>query len=394
MAQLQTPNLTRGMMEQVMLLAIREMRHSVTLADPDLPDCPLIGCSDGFQTITGYRRNEILGRNCRFLNEGTELEVRTREALRKAAISGQEFIGVLPNRRADGELFQNLLHMTTLKLQGKRYIIGVQADVTNSNFDKNRAHHINEIRSVSEQIFSKNIDAWVHMQAQRFSIKVPLPYSELLKKYSPDQYAVAQRDFIAVAGCEAAMHLQKLASGPGAAHLSDSPESTTATDSGEVVETEDDSAFSTDCGPVSSSAGEGKGTYSVHSALSSDEALLMQEPGMKSIGSVGHPDGCTECQFFFFHPGGCRSGVSCRYCHEIHLRRSSKKNRRLLKRMQDRDSIPEEVNSGHGADKETPSEACPLGLRYPAASTSASALSGCSASMRARSARVCRICTF
>jgi len=292
--------MTQEMMEQVMVRSIRERPCSVTLADPDLPDCPLIGCSEGFQVMTGYRRSEILGRNCRFLNQGVGLAAPVREALRRAAREGCEFVGVLANRRANGELFKNLLHMTTLTVQGKRYIIGVQSDVTSCGADVGSGH-IEEIKRVSDQIFSANIDAWVQMQAQEFSIKVPLPYAEMLKTHSPEQYGEAQREFVVAGAPEA----------PGP-----------------------------------------------------------PDTGLKSIGSLDHPDKCTECQFFFFYPGGCRSGANCGYCHELHLRRSSKKNRRLLKRIAEREAMPEEGVPGSQAengDSKVAEGASVMSLRYPAA---------------------------
>lgn len=52
-----------------------------------------------------------------------------------------------------------------------------------------------------------------------------------------------------------------------------------------------------------------------------------------SIGSVSHPDACTECQFFFFSQSGCVKGQDCEFCHEFHPRTNDKKNRRLLRRL-------------------------------------------------------------
>mmetsp|Transcript_90118 Transcript_90118/g.285356 ORF Transcript_90118/g.285356 Transcript_90118/m.285356 type:complete len:521 (+) Transcript_90118:75-1637(+) len=372
------PHVARRMVEQVSLLAVRGMPVSVTLADPDLPDCPLVGCSDGFQEMTGYKRNDILGQNCRFLNEGTGMDGHIRRALRKAVSDGCEFIGMLPNRRADGRQFKNLLHMTTLTVQGKRYIVGVQSDVTSSDFDITKANHIEEIRSVSDRIFSANIDAWVHQQAQDFSIKIPLPYSELLRMYSMEQYIEARREFIAVGGYEVQRTSPVNPAGSASQEaarrerkITSESASTATPDQPDLQDTEDDSAFSTDCGPRSVSSGDGQRSF--QSSHPGDEAHVQPESEAKSIGSVGHPDRCTECQFFFFHPGGCNKGVNCRYCHELHMRRNAKKNRKILKRLADRKAIPEEGNvtsAGHVVEDDRPSAEASgvVGLRYDAAS--------------------------
>ena len=41
--------------------------QGITIADPNLPDCPLMYVNEAFCRMTGYDQDEILGRNCRFL---------------------------------------------------------------------------------------------------------------------------------------------------------------------------------------------------------------------------------------------------------------------------------------------------------------------------------------
>lgn len=54
---------------------------------------------------------------------------------------------------------------------------------------------------------------------------------------------------------------------------------------------------------------------------------------VESRGMIGHPTSCTECQFYFFSPDGCRSGADCLFCHAIHPRKNAKKNRRHMRRL-------------------------------------------------------------
>ena len=49
---------------------LERIQQSFVIADPSLPDCPIVFASDGFLDFTGYTREEILGRNCRFLQGG------------------------------------------------------------------------------------------------------------------------------------------------------------------------------------------------------------------------------------------------------------------------------------------------------------------------------------
>ncbi len=45
--------------------AINAVKEGITIADCSLPDHPLIFANDAFSKITGYSREEVLGKNCR-----------------------------------------------------------------------------------------------------------------------------------------------------------------------------------------------------------------------------------------------------------------------------------------------------------------------------------------
>lgn len=105
--------------------------NGVTLADPDLDDAPIVYANKRFELITGYDPEEIIGRNCRFL----QAEDRDQEGLRRLreAIRNRQPVDViLRNYRKSGTLFYNKLNVTPLfDAQGKLiYFLGVQYDVT------------------------------------------------------------------------------------------------------------------------------------------------------------------------------------------------------------------------------------------------------------------------
>lgn len=50
-----------------------ECKFCVTVANPQSEDSPLIAVSEEFETMTGFSRHEILGVNCRFLNQGVDM---------------------------------------------------------------------------------------------------------------------------------------------------------------------------------------------------------------------------------------------------------------------------------------------------------------------------------
>lgn len=314
-----TPDVPAALCQQIAAISVREMEYSVTLADPNLPDCPLIGCSESFERLTGYSKSEIVGRNCRFLNKGTTLSPVVRKALRQSSTLGQEFIGVLPNRSKNGTLFLNLLHMSTLNVRGRQYVIGVQADVTHakSELDFGRNGHIKEIRHTASRI-CRNIDAWVQMQAHEFAMRLPasaLPGlvtggksdNSYRKKRGGDQSDCSEP--ISKSGTDKVNTSQmRRKVTPSTAAGEDSDTGSTNAPTADLAEEDRDAG-------ASKKAGEPP-----------DE--------LPSAGSAGHPDHCVECMHFIFGRAGCRDGSNCHFCHSFHARKNPKKNRRHQKRFE------------------------------------------------------------
>ena len=54
------------------------------LSDARADDQPIVYCNDAFVKLTGYPREEILGRNCRFL-QGGDTDPTSRKELREAS---------------------------------------------------------------------------------------------------------------------------------------------------------------------------------------------------------------------------------------------------------------------------------------------------------------------
>ncbi|WP_152047651.1 HWE histidine kinase domain-containing protein [Aureimonas psammosilenae] len=91
--------------------AVRTTRMPMVITDPKQNDNPIVFCNDAFVRLTGYSREEILGRNCRFLQGPATREMdvaRVREA-----VEARESIQVdLLNYRKDGTTFWNALLMS------------------------------------------------------------------------------------------------------------------------------------------------------------------------------------------------------------------------------------------------------------------------------------------
>jgi PAS domain S-box-containing protein len=103
----------------------------IVIADPTLPDCPIIFANPAFHRITGYPPEAVIGRNCRFL-QGPGTEPEAIAAIRAAVAEARPLDIRLVNYRRDGRRFVNELHLSpVLDADGRlRHILGIQHDVT------------------------------------------------------------------------------------------------------------------------------------------------------------------------------------------------------------------------------------------------------------------------
>lgn len=111
--------------------ALAAAAEGITIADARLPDRPLIYVNEGFERLTGYRREEILGTNCRFL-QGLDPQRETVDVIRRALMEERECMVEIRNYRKDGTPFWNRLSITPVRdASGSvTHFIGVQSDIT------------------------------------------------------------------------------------------------------------------------------------------------------------------------------------------------------------------------------------------------------------------------
>lgn len=105
--------------------------HSISLVDVRRPDAPVIYVNRGFEVLTGYTREECVGRNCRFL-QGPDSDPETVARIRDAVQRGEPLIVDLLNYRKDGSTFWNRLSLAPVRDAKGRltHIIGIQSDIT------------------------------------------------------------------------------------------------------------------------------------------------------------------------------------------------------------------------------------------------------------------------
>lgn len=94
--------------------AIRGTRMPMVITDPRRPDNPIVFVNTAFQTLTGYDREEIIGRNCRFL-QGPDTDPAAPLAIRRAIEAEHDIQIDLLNYKKDGTPFWNALFLSPVR---------------------------------------------------------------------------------------------------------------------------------------------------------------------------------------------------------------------------------------------------------------------------------------
>ena len=117
--------------EGALALAIASAPTGVVITDPNLPDCPIVFTNPAFLKITGYPPEEVLGRNCRFL-QGPGTDPAATHLLRRAIAEARPVTVELINYRRDRKRFVNELRCSPVfDAEGKLLaFVGIQHDVT------------------------------------------------------------------------------------------------------------------------------------------------------------------------------------------------------------------------------------------------------------------------
>ena len=117
---------------ELALVAVERTRMPMVVSDPRQPDAPIVLANQAFFDLTGYSPDEVIGRNCRFL-QGPGTAPEALDELRRGMAADEHFITVeLLNYRKDGSSFWNQVSVSPVHDdRGETiYYFGSQKDVT------------------------------------------------------------------------------------------------------------------------------------------------------------------------------------------------------------------------------------------------------------------------
>jgi len=115
---------------------LKSAQRTYCIASATAPDQPLVYASPCFVELTGYSIQEILGRNCRFL-QGPGTDLNEVAKLKRGIMNNEEVQAKILNYKRDGTPFMNLVQLAPMRDKTGKVvlIVGVQcciSDLTTS----------------------------------------------------------------------------------------------------------------------------------------------------------------------------------------------------------------------------------------------------------------------
>ena len=112
--------------------ALSATTNGVIITDHREPDDPIVYVNDAFTAITGYSYDDVVGQNCRLLNQDESNDEEMMEDIRSCIRYGRAGTFEVRNRRRDGTLFWNRLSLSPITDYGGHvtHFVGILDDFT------------------------------------------------------------------------------------------------------------------------------------------------------------------------------------------------------------------------------------------------------------------------
>lgn len=105
---------------------LRQFAFAASIADPSQNDCPLVWCNDRFCALVGYSKDEVLGRNCRFLQGHENIDT---SLIKQNLDEEKNFDFLIKNFTKSGTPFNNFVSIRFLRFRGHKLICASQGSI-------------------------------------------------------------------------------------------------------------------------------------------------------------------------------------------------------------------------------------------------------------------------
>jgi PAS domain S-box-containing protein len=168
--------------------AIATTRMPMLVTDPNLPDDPVVFVNQAFLDLTGYPEQQVLGRNCRFL-QGAGTDRHTVDDIGQALRERRAVAVEILNYKADGEAFWNALFIGPVFDQhGKLlYFVSSQMDITDRRLSQDAALQAEKMEAIGQltagvahdfnnllQVINGNLDLTLRLLSQQTAAAEPV----------------------------------------------------------------------------------------------------------------------------------------------------------------------------------------------------------------------------
>ncbi len=135
----------------IFFAAIEMTRMPMILTDPNRPDNPIVFANRAFQDLTGYEEEEVIGRNCRFL-QGAQTDRRAVSELREAVAARRAVSVELLNYKRDGTPFWNGVYIAPVHDQDGKliYFFASQLDITRRRTSEQAYRQAQKMESIGQ----------------------------------------------------------------------------------------------------------------------------------------------------------------------------------------------------------------------------------------------------
>jgi PAS domain S-box-containing protein len=161
--------------------ALAATAEGITISDNLQQDNPIVYANEGFERLTGYDREDVLGRNCRFLQGENTDPIIIKEIRRSIREEKACFVEIL-NYKKDGTPFWNALSITPIRNDSGQVTnyIGIQSDITKRKKFENALYRVSAKLEQTNQQMRKDLEDARQLQLAMLPSQLPkLPYLDI-----------------------------------------------------------------------------------------------------------------------------------------------------------------------------------------------------------------------